>query len=187
MKRFQDWSHISEIIAEFQNHWAANVASLSQFVVIKSLIKARERRINDGFDGTIKDGCKEVIEILFEGIDECRSMELASELESWLRSKSDIGKDAEGWLRWVRNGIFIEGCIPNAFPMLAAKEIDYSSDAPPRTSERMKYETPESTFNRYLSYIDNEDNNINKNVLLETTMAVMGCKRLGADVLGWRY
>jgi hypothetical protein len=187
MTNFQTGPKLYDIQRQFDTLWGAAPVSLERMIVIKAMAKAKERRVNDSYSETLLDGCKEVVRMLFENLSPHALTVGAKELEAWAREQGELRKLAEIHIVWTRDAWFVNSNIGEVAPELAALKIALSEDKIMNFSTTEQHEHANETFNRFLSDTANLKNKIDIASFLSLRMAVMACKRLGSDVLGWRY
>jgi hypothetical protein len=178
---------IHEIIWQHTKLWGDEPVSLERMIIVKSLAKARERRASDGCSETLLDGCKETIRILFDNIYPEAVNIAAKELEEWARGREKLFKLAEIHIGWWRETWFIESNMNEFAPEFAARRLPIDEDSLSKFPKNRQYENSNETFNRYISFKQALKDRLDISQINDLTSVVLACKRVGSDLLGWRY
>lgn len=184
------------LIAQYETGW--DRVGIEALIVIHALAAARDRRVEDGYDGVLVEGCRRTIE-LFRHIIEARHRTgltkadvetLAIELAEWARDRRSVREFAERWLFTARASIFGSAEYTQGIRELRIQHcaiVAGSEDANDAEIDEVSYEPTIRTLNRVAAFINAVKYQDGSERLIDLHLAVMACKRLGSELLDWRY
>ncbi len=184
------------LIAQYETGWDS--VGIEALIVIHSLAAARDRRVDDGHEGVLVEGCRRTVEVFRHVIEarhaasltEAELNALAAELAEWARERRAVLEFAEQWLFAARGSIFGNVEYTRGIRELRAyqHEIAVSAEDVCRsTYNEIVYEPTLRTLNRAIAYIESVKYQSGSEELTDIHLAVMACKRLGSELLNWRY
>lgn len=180
------------LIAQYETGW--DRVGIEALIVIHALAAARDRRVEDGHEGVLVEGCRRTIELFRHVIEAHHAADftesaldaVAVELAAWARDRRSVREFAERWLFTARASIFgnVEythgirelSVYPNAIAELLGEE-----------SDEVRYEPAIRTLNRAIEVIKALKCQRGSEEFVDLHLAVMACKRLGSELLDWRY
>lgn len=184
------------LIAQYETGWDS--VGIEALIVIHSLAAARDRRIDDGHEGVLVEGCRRTVEVFRHVIEarhaasltEAELNALAAELAEWARERRSVREFAERWLFTARASIFGNVEYTRGVRELHAyqHEITVASEDIDRSiHNEAVYEPTLRTLNRAIAYIECVKYQKGSEELIDLHLVVMACKRLGSELLDWRY
>lgn len=184
------------LIAQYETGW--DRVGIEALIVIQSLAAARDRRIEDGHEGVLLEGCRRTIELFRHviearrciGIDKADLKTLAIELAEWARDRRSVREFAEQWLFTARASIFGNAEYTRGIHELRILHCDIATipkDSNNIDTNIIEYEPTIRTLNRTAEFIEAVKYQDGSEEFIDLHLAVMACKRLGSELLDWRY
>ena len=188
---------LSDVLtAQYETGW--DRVGIEALIVIHALAAARDRRIEDGHDGVLVEGCRRTIELFRHiiearhrtGLNKAELETLAIELAEWARDRRSVREFAERWLFTARDSIFGSAEYTQGIRELRIQHCAIITDFEDTNEEaidEVTYEPTVRTLNRAVAFIDAVKYQDGGEELIDLHLAVMACKRLGSELLDWRY
>ncbi|MDT8759218.1 hypothetical protein MZO42_10965 [Sphingomonas psychrotolerans] len=184
------------LIAQYETGWDG--VGIEALIVIHALAAARDRRIGDGHEGVLVEGCRRTIELFRHiiearhrtGLNKAELETLAMELAEWARDRRSVREFAERWLFTARASIFGSDEYTHGIHALSIHHcaiVAHSEDVIEEAKDEDAYEPIIRTLNRAVAFIEAVKYQDGSEDLIDLHLAVMACKRLGSELLDWRY
>lgn len=184
------------LIAQYETGW--HRVGIEALIVIHALAAARDRRIEDGHEGVLLEGCRRTIELFRDiiearhhtGLNKAEWETLAIELAEWARDRRSVREFAERWLFTARASIFGNIGYTRGIHQLSIYHfeiVEQYEDTTEEANNEIIYEPILRTLNRAVEFIEEAKSSNSTEQFIDIYIAVMACKRLGSDLLDWRY
>ena len=174
--------------------------ALDILVVENAMTAAFERPIDDGHDGVFVEGCRRSIETLRPMIDrrtlakgsvgsttDAEVAALAIELAEDMRARPSVRAYAATMLFNFRALVFTNTAFTKGFPQLTIYTREDSDEYRQCSAKSSQFEPVVQTINRAHAYITTINRWRELAHFVDLHLRVMACKRLGSELLDWRY
>lgn len=174
--------------------------ALDVLVVENAMIAAFERPVDDGHEGVFVEGCRRTIETLRHIVDrraiakgsvgsttDAEVAALAIELAEDMRSRPSVREYAAMMLFDFRALVFTNIEYTKGVPAFNIRMRDIPDEYKTHISKSSQFEPVVQTINRAHAFITTSRKWYCVAPFVDLHLRVMACKRLGSELLDWRY